>query len=261
MLICTHCKIQKLETDFYKKASRKSGRDGWCIACRKNYKLENKDRIREQSKIYNENRKPLIAHRRKEDYENIIKKERERYYTRKTNPKYQQRCKMYRENNKSTIKEYLKIYTEVNKEVLKQKKVIYSKNNGRSQYLKHRDYVLNRRKKNRHLDRERYIKWKAANPEKSSIRAKMQNARRKSFLMKATGSFTTEQILKLCTYQRNKCYWCGEKMEKYTIDHYHPISKGGSNDISNIVLSCRKCNCSKNNMSPYLFANKIGRLF
>lgn len=56
------------------------------------------------------------------------------------------------------------------------------------------------------------------------------------------------------------CYWCGKKAEKIELDHYVPISKGGSNSVDNLVVSCKKCNRSKHDKNPVEFANSIGKL-
>lgn len=32
-----------------------------------------------------------------------------------------------------------------------------------------------------------------------------------------------------------------------TIDHVIPVSKGGTDDLENLVIACRKCNSKKNN--------------
>ena len=31
----------------------------------------------------------------------------------------------------------------------------------------------------------------------------------------------------------------------HAIDHVYPLAKGGGNDIDNLVMACRSCNCSK----------------
>jgi 5-methylcytosine-specific restriction endonuclease McrA len=42
-----------------------------------------------------------------------------------------------------------------------------------------------------------------------------------------------------------ECAYCGIKNVPLEIDHVHPKSKGGSNSITNLTLSCHKCNIAK----------------
>lgn len=46
-----------------------------------------------------------------------------------------------------------------------------------------------------------------------------------------------------------KCYWCGLILWKKitTIDHVIPTSKGGGNEIENLVPSCADCNVRRGN--------------
>jgi len=75
------------------------------------------------------------------------------------------------------------------------------------------------------------------------------------------GDVTNIQLLEL---QQNAkvCYWCKclLKNVKVHIDHYVPLSKGGLHTLSNLVVSCSKCNLSKEAKLPNDFANSIGRL-
>lgn len=69
----------------------------------------------------------------------------------------------------------------------------------------------------------------------------------------------------LCKKQKYKCYYCERKIipnrsgdgKIYpftaTVDHFIPISKGGTNTRENLVASCHNCNEKKNDAMPSLF--------
>jgi 5-methylcytosine-specific restriction endonuclease McrA len=42
-----------------------------------------------------------------------------------------------------------------------------------------------------------------------------------------------------------ECAYCGTKDVPLEVEHIHPKSKGGSNSITNLTLSCHKCNSAK----------------
>ena len=52
-----------------------------------------------------------------------------------------------------------------------------------------------------------------------------------------------------------RCYYCEKKIEgrMMTIDHFVPKSKGGTDDISNLVPSCKECNEEKDDMDGYIY--------
>lgn len=45
----------------------------------------------------------------------------------------------------------------------------------------------------------------------------------------------------------NCCHWCGIHSATLEIDHVVPVSRGGTNDRSNLVASCKACNAAKGN--------------
>lgn len=51
------------------------------------------------------------------------------------------------------------------------------------------------------------------------------------------------------------CAYCGRKAD--TVDHIMPKSKGGTEDPSNLVACCKRCNMKKNNRTP----EEAGMLF
>lgn len=41
------------------------------------------------------------------------------------------------------------------------------------------------------------------------------------------------------------CHYCGTKDGPFQIDHVVPVSRGGNHGLSNLVVACQWCNCSK----------------
>jgi len=67
---------------------------------------------------------------------------------------------------------------------------------------------------------------------------------------------------RLAIYARDgfACCWCGEGVEdgvKFTLDHCIPYSKGGSNEASNLVTSCLRCNQSRGVRSLSAFGRSV----
>jgi len=54
-----------------------------------------------------------------------------------------------------------------------------------------------------------------------------------------------------------KCVYCGKKGQE--IEHIVPKSKGGTNSIYNLTLSCRECNIKKGTLTLKEFGKKIGK--
>jgi 5-methylcytosine-specific restriction endonuclease McrA len=69
------------------------------------------------------------------------------------------------------------------------------------------------------------------------------------------GTHTDKDIQDQYKRQKGKCYYCSCKLGKqrgdYTVDHVIPISRGGSNAPSNLVITCPSCNFSKHNKLPH----------
>lgn len=56
------------------------------------------------------------------------------------------------------------------------------------------------------------------------------------------------------------CVYCNTKEGLFNLDHFHPKSKGGSDRVSNLVLSCVKCNQKKNHQLPADFLSDKPKL-
>jgi len=120
-----------------------------------------------------------------------------------------------------------------------------------------RIYYLN----NQSSIRAKQKAYREANPE---IKRSLHHKRR-SIKAGAEGKFTSAEIADLLKKQRIMCALCSRKLkdsgpEKFHMDHIQPLSKGGTNWISNIQLTCPSCNLKKNAKDPFEFAKQNGKL-
>jgi 5-methylcytosine-specific restriction endonuclease McrA len=99
------------------------------------------------------------------------------------------------------------------------------------------------------MNKNRTNEWRKKNPEKYNKSNHESRVKRRARMRGAEGSHTYEDFVEKKRLLGNKCMICGksETEVKMTIDHIIPLSKGGSNYISNIQPLCFHCNSSKNN--------------
>ncbi len=132
---------------------------------------------------------------------------------------------------------------------------------------KHKDKMRVKRQKiyrdNKEFFQEKSREWRKNNPHK----VKEIAHRRICQLSKIEGKHTAKQIRELFNKQQCKCANCiscitlTPKMPNTLhLDHIMPISKGGTNNISNIQLLCKDCNLRKHAKDPFLWAQEQGRL-
>ena len=64
--------------------------------------------------------------------------------------------------------------------------------------------------------------------------------------------WTEWAVVRLYIFQRDNftCRYCGASGVALECDHVIPVSKGGSNEKSNLVTSCRTCNRTKADKTP-----------
>lgn len=87
---------------------------------------------------------------------------------------------------------------------------------------------------------ERSRVWTRKNPARASERTNRHRAR----LIGAEGRWTAAEWDALVALFGGRCAYCGSE-RPLTIDHRVPLSRGGSNEIANIVPACGFCNRSK----------------
>ena len=104
-------------------------------------------------------------------------------------------------------------------------------------------------------DRLRYMReyvrdWSKVHSEQRRINEHNRRAR----ISGNGGTFTFKELNALFEQQEGFCFYCGELLyssfdKDIHIEHKIPISRGGVNDASNIVLSCASCNMKKHTMT------------
>jgi 5-methylcytosine-specific restriction endonuclease McrA len=104
----------------------------------------------------------------------------------------------------------------------------------------------------RHPERVKtqWANWYANNRDYERVRQENKRARR----MNATGSFTEDDVRFIYAYQGGRCFYCLDPVgDDFHRDHFIPLARGGTNDWTNIVVSCPSCNFSKRDKLPHEF--------
>ena len=158
--------------------------------------------------------------------------------------------KQYRETNKSHLKAYKQQrYVEHGNELRAQK---------RRSYWRNRDVVRARVAEQYAADAEfrEAAKQRARDYSKTEA-GRASDVKRRAKRKSAVGTFTAADIEAIRKAQGNRCYLCGKSLKHgYHVDHFIPLSKGGTNDAGNLRLACPKCNQSKHAKHPF----ELGRL-
>lgn len=111
----------------------------------------------------------------------------------------------------------------------------------------------NHYQRTREVTLARHKRWAEANPEKvKQYKRKWKNINRERVLqykrnrrkLEIIDHFTIEEWQRLLDRYDHRCLCCGSE-DLITADHIIPLSKGGSNHISNIQPLCVTCNSKK----------------
>lgn len=142
-------------------------------------------------------------------------------------------------NNPEKSRSVSKKSYEKNKEKNQRRSLNYYHDNKQDRLGYNRVY----RQENTPKETNRNKKYRRTHPEITANKSRNRRARKNG----NGGSHTVDDIINQLKSQKHRCYWCNKNLQtrKYHVDHVIPLSKGGKNDPSNIVISCPICNLTK----------------
>ena len=161
----------------------------------------------------------------------------------------QARGKLWKDAHRDQVREAGRIYSKSRQEQSKAWKAANHDKvleGSRDYYRRNRESIL-----------AKFVARYISDPNPARVIAHRRRARK----LNAEGFHTKEDIRRIGDHQKWRCYWCGVSTKgKFHVDHLTPLSKGGSNWPSNLVISCARCNLQKQDADPIEFAQRLGKL-
>lgn len=231
--VCRKCREAKPESTFSPDKRASDGLQSRCLSCQKEANAasyyRNVEKRRERNRNYYAANASAFAERakscRKRNREQVAADKKSYYERVKLDPSWQARALSGRAAKKAEKSAYDKEY----------------------------------RARDPELARQRAMAWRKRNPDKRASIMKAYKARRRC---QEAGGDSTAAIHTWEMEAAKVCYWCAKPCaDKYHLDHYEPLSRGGKHVIANMVIACPSCNLKKNAKDPYAFAASLGRLF
>ena len=219
---CKGCDTEKSVYDFAKR-TLPSGTVTFqtkCKPCMRAYHAANKDKHNEHMRLY-----------RIENKEELNRKQRETYTV-----------------NKDVICERNQRWAKANPERVREnwRRAYHAR--GEAEHVKERA----KHKRLREKIAPTRKAWAKANPHK--VRTYEQNRRGRE--LNAEGSFTAAEWLDRLLEFNNHCAYCLQPLDKVEQEHMNPLSRGGTNNIDNLVPSCPPCNRKKHDKNLLEFARE-----
>lgn len=137
---------------------------------------------------------------------------------------------------RACFNEYYRDYCHDNPEWRREKERKYKEKNPEKAFAKAK----------RHHDKEK-LEGKTKYCNQNKLKARDRRRKRVVRLLNAQGSHDSELFKQKLEYHGYRCYYCGKELtiDTATEDHRIPLSRGGTDWISNIVPACGSCNSSK----------------
>lgn len=152
--------------------------------------------------------------------------------------------KKYRKEHQKEIQNYRKKWYKTHKK----EELEYNKNYKPNWYQKNKEKIAQQTKKYRQTN---------------AYKIKALVHRRRTLELVAKGFHTAEDIEEIWELQRGRCLYCRISLvnkiaKEIHLDHFIPLTRGGSNCRSNLAFACDKCNHSKRNAFPWNWGGWLG---
>lgn len=152
----------------------------------------------------------------------------------------------YRKENEEYYKFYQTNYWKENRAELYELKKEYIANNKPAHLKRQHSWY----EKNKENVKTRTSQYKKEHPEQYQMYNNRRRARKKTSIVDI---FTTKDVIEK---YGDKCVYCQDDFTH--IDHYIPLSRGGSHTLENVRPSCEQCNLEKSNKLPEEFLKYKG---
>lgn len=166
-------------------------------------------------------------------------------YKRSNKPSPEQQ-RQYRQENSEKISRYNQEYRQENRDKLIKYNREYYQNNKESLLLKSKKYHQRYYAENKEKVRKNHQEYYRKNREEALRRSRKRRAKKKTV---HSVSYTTDEAKTLKETFDCCCAYCGAK-KPLALDHFLPISYGGSDCLGNLLPVCKSCNSSKHNYDP-----------
>lgn len=115
-------------------------------------------------------------------------------------------------------------------------------------YAKNRDAISMRRNALRETRKDDVNAKQRMAYAEDPTSAKLANARRRAQMRDTESPLTREQWLAIVEAYDDRCAYCGDLYK--VIEHVIPLSRGGKNEVGNVVPACEPCNDHKHTKTP-----------
>lgn len=101
----------------------------------------------------------------------------------------------------------------------------------RARYLRNREKMRKQGRAHYQANKEKYAEYRD---------------KRLAMLRGVEGQYTRDDVWKLYDEQSGFCYYCDIPLfGSFHVDHKQPVSRGGTNRLTNLAITCATCNLRK----------------